>query len=414
MQTTLADFIKDSSEGQRAQEILRACVHCGFCTATCPTYQLLGEENNGPRGRIYLIKQVLEGAPATRSTQQHLDRCLTCRSCETTCPSGVEYAQLLEIGRGIVEQQQPRQMPQRALHALLRATLSRRWLFNPLLKTGQRLRPLLPSALRAKLPPKAGNLPPWPQTAHAPKVLLLEGCVQPGLRPHTDLAAARILDALGVQVLRVPQVACCGALRLHLHDAPGAHAQMRHNLQHWWPLIEQHQPQALLATASGCGLMLKEYALHADQLGPEWAQAARRIADLNQDFAAILRPYLPQLKKMLQARPQQAHKLAWHPPCTLQHGLRLKGQVEALMAELGFDLRPCADAHLCCGSAGTYSLLQPELSLQLRDNKLRQLQKTQPEQIVTANIGCQMHLQSGTEVPVSHWVELLAQALFDD
>ena len=406
MQTNLADFIKDTREGQEADAILRSCVHCGFCTATCPTYQLLGDELDGPRGRIYLIKQVLEGKPATSKTQQHLDRCLTCRSCESTCPSGVQYGRLVDIGRKIVDEQVPRPLSQRVLRGTLKYVLPRKALFNPAMKLGQAIRPLLPKVLQNKIP-AAQNAGAWPTRQHARKMLVLDGCVQPVMSPNINFATARVLDALGVQLVVAPKAGCCGAIRYHLNDQDGGLDDMRNNIDAWWPYVEAGV-EAIVMTASGCGVTVKEYG-HLLAHDPLYAEKAKRIAELTLDLSEILPEFETDLVKKLSGKISK--RIAWHPPCTLQHGQQIKGKVEGLLRSVGVDVRLCADSHLCCGSAGTYSVLQSELSYQLRDNKLRNLQATEPEMILSANIGCLTHLQSGTTTPVQHWVELLDQAL---
>ncbi len=406
MQTNLADFIKDTREGQEADAILRSCVHCGFCTATCPTYQLLGDELDGPRGRIYLIKQVLEGKPATSKTQQHLDRCLTCRSCESTCPSGVQYGRLVDIGRKIVDEQVPRPMAQRLMRNALKYLLPRKSLFGPAMKMGQAVRPLLPKALQNKIP-AAQNAGVWPVREHARKMLLLDGCVQPAMSPNINFSTARVLDALAVQLLVAPKAGCCGAIRYHLNDQDGGLDDMRNNIDAWWPYVESGI-EAIVMTASGCGVTVKEYG-HLLAHDAAYAEKAKRISALTRDLSEILPEFEAELVKKLQGKINK--RIAWHPPCTLQHGQQIRGKVEGLLRSVGVDVRLCADSHLCCGSAGTYSVLQPEMSYQLRDNKLRNLQATEPEIILSANIGCLTHLQSGTETPVQHWVELLDRSL---
>ncbi len=405
MQTKLADFIKGTADGDEAEAILRACVHCGFCTATCPTYQILGDELDGPRGRIYLIKQVLEGAPVTHKTQLHLDRCLTCRSCETTCPSGVQYGRLADIGRKVVEQRVQRPLAERVKRAVLREALPRRWIFTPLYKAGKLVRPLLSPALQDKLPatPGAGA---WPTRTHARKMLVLAGCVQPAMAPNINAAAARVLDACGVQLMAAPKAGCCGALRYHLNDQDAGLDDMRRNIDAWWPLIEQ--VEAIVMTASGCGVTVKEYG-HLLAHDAAYAAKAQRISAITRDLSEVV----PQFEAELAARlnGKLVKRVAWHPPCTLQHGQQIRGKVEGVLRAAGVDVKLCADSHLCCGSAGTYSVLQPGLATELRDRKLANLLATGPEVIVSANIGCLSHLQSGTEVPVSHWIELIDQAL---
>ncbi len=412
MQTTLAPEYQNTADGMAAEAILRKCVHCGFCTATCPTYQILGDELDGPRGRIYLMKQVLEGATPTRKTQMHLDRCLTCRNCETTCPSGVDYGHLVDIGRKLVDAKVPRPVTERVVRWALKEGLPSP-LFGPAMALGQLVRPLMPAALKAKVPARQ-NAGAWPQRSHARKVLMLAGCVQPAMAPNINSATARVLDAAGLETVLAPKAGCCGAVKLHLNDHDGGKAEMRANIDAWWPHIESGV-EAIVMNASGCGATVKDYGhiLHDD---PAYAEKARRISELTRDLSELL-PLIaqaltlgqPELRARVAAR---APKLAFHPPCTLQHGQKLKGGVEQHLTALGFDIRTApAEAHLCCGSAGTYSVLQPELSYQLRDRKLGHLAEVQAQVIVSANIGCITHLQSGTDTPVKHWVEVLDAAL---
>ena len=410
METNLAAFIKDTPEGAEAESILRKCVHCGFCTATCPTYQLLGDELDGPRGRIYLIKQVLEGVAATEKTQLHLDRCLTCRSCETTCPSGVHYSRLLDIGRGIVERQVGRSAFASLQRTALRKVVPNASIFGPLLKLGQLARPLLSAALKHKVPASATHAKPWPQPQHARNMLVLEGCAQPSLSPATNAAAARVLDRLGITLARVSKAGCCGAVSFHLNAQDEALDAMRRNIDAWWPHIQQGA-EAIVSTASGCGVMVKDYA-HALAHDPAYADKAKRVTELACDISDIVIAEKAALQALITKNSKlNTQRIAFHAPCTLQHGLKKKGAVETLLTELGFDLAPVADAHLCCGSAGTYSILQPALSNQLRDNKIASLTSGAPQTILTANIGCQTHLQSATTLPVRHWIEALDDLL---
>jgi glycolate oxidase iron-sulfur subunit len=403
MQTSIAPEILATAEGREADAILRACVHCGFCTATCPTYRLLGDELDGPRGRIYLIKQVLEGQAPSRRTQLHLDRCLTCRACETTCPSGVRYARLADIGRGVVERRVGRGPWQALLRRLLRATVPHPRRFGPLLRLGQVAAPLLSGALRRHLPARqaAG---PWPALRHRRRMLVLEGCVQRAATPDTNAAAARVLDRLGISLVRVPGAGCCGAMSQHLAATEEAHAFMRRNVDAWWPEVEAGA-EAIVITASGCGAVVKDYGelLHED---PAYAARARRIAALARDLSEVLAGEdLSGLEGIGRGR-----RVAFHSPCSLQHGQRLAGVVETLLARVGFELTPVPDAHLCCGSAGTYSILQPGLSERLLSDKLKALESGAPQLIATANIGCQLHLATTARVPVRHWIELLDAA----
>jgi glycolate oxidase iron-sulfur subunit len=413
MQTHLAPQFKATVAGRQAEAILRQCVHCGFCTATCPTYQLLGDELDGPRGRIYLIKQLLEGASVTRKTQQHLDRCLSCRSCESTCPSGVQYGQLVEIGRRLVDERVPRPPRERVLRWLLREGLTSA-LFATALRLGQWLRPLLPAAIKAKVPAQASaDAQRWPQREHPRKVLLLLGCVQPALAPNINAATARVLDAAGIQTLVADGAGCCGAVRSHGGDHEGGLADMRRNIDAWWPLVQgltsQGRVEAIVVNASGCTLAVKEYG-HALAHDTHYAKKARRVAALARDLSELLPGLVDALLPRVAAAPA-AQRLAYHPPCTLQHGQQVRGVVEVQLARLGFDVGLPTESHLCCGSAGTYSVLQPALAGLLRERKLGHLEALAPQCIVSANIGCIQHLQGGTTTPVRHWVEVLDEAL---
>ncbi len=343
MQTNLAEFIRNTPEGQEAAEILGKCVHCGFCTATCPTYQLLGDELDGPRGRIYLIKQVLEGVRPTAKTQLHLDRCLTCRNCETTCPSGVQYGRLVDIGRKVVDEQVPRPFGARLVRGALKAGLTSP-LFGPAMKLGQLARPLLPASLKAKVP-AAQHAGRTPGTPHPRRMLMLAGCVQPAMAPNINAATLRVFDALGIELVIPAAAGCCGAIRYHLSDHDGGLRDARANIDAWWPHLEAGC-EAIVMNASG-------------------------------------------------------------PPCTLQHAQQIRGEVESLLAALGVEVMPAGESHFCCGSAGTYSVLQPELAHALRDRRLGHLEASGPDVILSANIGCITHLASGTERPVRHWIEWL-------
>jgi glycolate oxidase iron-sulfur subunit len=407
MQTNLADFIKDTPDGIEADAILRACVHCGFCTATCPTYQLLGDELDGPRGRIYLIKQVLEGVEPTRKTQLHLDRCLTCRNCETTCPSGVKYGRLADIGRRVVEERVPRPPSDRIRRTMLKEFLPRTSLFKPAYGVGTALRPLLSKEMQDKVqrPRPAGHRP---TRQHARKMLVLEGCVQPAMAPNINAATARVLDALGVQLLVAPRAGCCGAVRYHLNDQAAGLDDMRRNIDAWWPYVEREEVEAIVMTASGCGVTVKEYG-HLLAHDPAYAAKAGRISMLTRDLSEIMAELQDQLAAAM--RGKISERVAFHPPCTLQHGQQIRGKVEGVLRAAGVDVVLCADSHLCCGSAGTYSVLHPQIAHALRDQKLANLEATGAKEIVSANIGCMTHLQSGTDTPVTHWIELVDRAL---
>ena len=400
MQTFLDPSLKDTADGREAEAILRSCVHCGFCNATCPTYQLLGDERDGPRGRIYLIKEMLEHNTATRETQVHLDRCLTCRSCETTCPSGVQYNRLLEIGRALVEKHVERPVAERLQRKSLLLTVPEPARLKPLLQLGNLARPILPAVLKRSLPRVAQRLAAWPANTHPRKVLLLEGCVQSVTHPEINLAAVRVLDRLGVQAL--PASGCCGALSHHLSAEEQTLASARQNIDNWWPML-QSGAEAVLLTASGCAPTVTEYGRllqDDDKYAEKAAVLASRAMDIS-EFVEIL--------DIASLRPLETTRslVAFHSPCSLQHGLKRPGKVETLLTGLGFRLAPVIDSHLCCGSAGTYSVLQKDLSEQLLENKLKNLEAGKPTLIATANIGCLAHLQSATAIPVRHWIELL-------
>lgn len=399
MQTNIVERYANTDYGREAEAILRKCVHCGFCTATCPTYQLLGDELDGPRGRIYQIKEILEGATPTASTQTHLDRCLTCRSCETTCPSGVDYGRLADIGRKIVEDEVGRSWIQTLIRKALIVVIPNRQLFGFLMRMGQLFRPLMPGAIRRKIPQRV-TPSVWPTSTHVRTMVVLEACAQPSATPNVNAAAARVLDRLGIQLIAAKEAGCCGAVAHHLSDHDRSYDAVKRNIDAWWPLIEQGA-EAIVITASGCGVMVKEYGhLLADD--PLYAEKAQRVSELAMDISEVL------VKEDLGGlKVRGAKTLAFHSPCTLQHGQKLNGLTERVLRELGFDLKPVADSHLCCGSAGTYSILQPDLSKRLLKNKVKALEATGAPTIATANVGCQLHLSTGANTPVKHWIELV-------
>ena len=416
MQTKLADFIKDTADGREADAILRKCVHCGFCTATCPTYQLLGDELDGPRGRIYLIKGMLEGDRVTARTQLHLDRCLSCRACETACPSGVQYGRLVDIGRKLVEERVPRPWAQRLLRRMLSVVLPRGWLFGLLLKLGRWTRPVLPFAIQGKVPATLAKAGVWPEARHKRRMLALAGCVQPALSPDINAAAARVLDRLGISLIEAPGAGCCGAVRFHLNAQKDGLADMRALIDAWWPLVDAGSGadgavEAIVMTASGCGTTVKEYG-HVLAQDPMYAAKAQRISALTKDISEVIAAEASRLQPLLTARkPSAAAKLALQLPCSLQHGQQVSGVIEGILLAAGFELTPVADSHLCCGSAGTYSILQPDLAARLKANKLAALHAGSPQAIVSANLGCMSHLHSGTALPLEHWVVALERRL---
>jgi len=402
VQTQLADFIRDTPEGREADAILRKCVHCGFCTATCPTYQLLGDELDGPRGRIYLVKQVLEGATPTAKTRLHLDRCLSCRSCETTCPSGVQYGRLADIGRAIVERKVGRSAWQRLQRTALALVLPNTGLFSFFLLLGRLTKWFLPESLKRSIPEESESAGAWPAPRHRRRMLVLAGCVQPALAPAINAAAARVLDRHGISLIEAPGAGCCGAVRFHLNEQEAGRDDMRALIDAWWPSIERGEVEAIVMTASGCGSFVREYAHHLHE-DPAYRDKAERVSAMTKDLCEIV----PQ-----DAIPGKtgSGRVAFQSPCSLQHGQQLRGKVEALLHGAGFELTPVAEGHLCCGSAGTYSILQPELSGRLRERKLSALAAGGAGVIATANIGCLAHLQAATRTPVRHWVQLLDEA----
>ena len=402
MQTSISAELLKNPDIAEADDILRSCVHCGFCTATCPTYQLLGSELDSPRGRIYLIKEMLETGQASAKTRLHLDRCLTCRSCETTCPSGVRYGRLIDIGREMVEQLAPRSLYQKLLRKTMLAVIPYTARMSVVLGLARVFRPLLPAELKKKIPARQ-TATVTPVTSHARRMLVLEGCVQPLGTPNTNAAAARVLDRLGISLISAQDTGCCGALNQHLSDSEGARAMMRRNIDAWWPHVASGA-EAVVMTASGCGLMVKDYG-HALKDDAGYAAKAARISSITLDLAEILG------RENLDAWAHigRGTRVAYHSSCTLQHGQKLGGTVEAILRRCGYELTHVADSHLCCGAAGTYTLLQAKLSRQLLDNKLAALGAGKPEVIASANVGCQMHLAGASVVPVKHWIELLDQ-----
>jgi len=402
MQTSITQQFLATTSGKSAEKILRSCVHCGFCTATCPTYQLSGNELEGPRGRIYLIKQLLEGESVSRVTQQSLDSCLNCRSCETTCPSGVEYGKLLDIGRELVEQRVLRSRVERLQRYTLRKLLPYAHRFSLLMRIGQWLRPVLPAELKRKIPLKQTAIP-RPPIRHQRRMIILEGCAQSVSTPNTNEAASRVLDRLGISLISPAGQGCCGAVSQHLSAAEEAKIFIKRNIDAWWPHIEQGA-EAIIITASGCAVQVKDYG-HLLSDDNSYADKAKKVSQLSRDLSEVIAG-----ENLDSLKVTNKQRIAFHSPCTLQHGQQLNGQVEAILSGLGFTLTNVADSHLCCGSAGTYSILQKQKSALLLNNKLEALTADQPDIIVTANIGCQLHLATQAEQSVQHWIELLDQA----
>ena len=402
MQTKIDSEFTNTLAGQRAEEILRSCVHCGFCTATCPTYQLLGDELDSPRGRIYLIKQMLEGNEVSINTQKHLDRCLLCRSCETTCPSGVEYSHLLEIGRDLVNKKVSRSVKDKLIRKVLCWLLPYPKRFSAIIKLGRIFKPFLPAGIKKSIPDLKGN-PQWSEKTQSRKMLILNGCVQPSLSPEINAASSRVLNKLGIELINKPLAQCCGAVNQHLNDEVTSLKFIKQNIDNWYPLVKSGEAEAIIITASGCGAMVKEYAyqLRNDN---DYADKAKVISLACRDLSEVIAA-----EDLSKLTIDTSPSISFHSPCTLQHALKLSGVVENILTSAGFQLNIIKDSHLCCGSAGTYSILQPEISQQLKVNKLASLQLDKPDIIATANIGCLHHLATDSEIEVLHWIELLDQ-----
>ncbi len=405
MQTNLDKRFQNKPTAAIIDSILRKCVHCGFCNATCPTYQILGDELDGPRGRIYQLKQYFEGTEANHEMQLHLDRCLTCRSCETTCPSGVKYSRLLEIGRQEMDQDLPRPLLQRVQRWVIARFFTSGALFDLAIACARKLRPVLTEGMRATIPDNK-NLIARPDRIQSRKVLMLSGCVQPTLTPNTNGAAIQLLDHLGISTIELETRHCCGAVGMHTSQIEQGKAQARKLIDEWWPHIEDGV-EAIVVTATGCGVTVKDYAaIFAHESA--YHERAKTVSNLACDLSEII---AREIKNEPIIKIAEKKRVAFHSPCTMQHGLGLKGVVEGLLEDVGYDVCQVADAHLCCGSAGTYSILQPKMSNQLRVNKQAALTVDTPEIIATANIGCQLHIADGLNVPVVHWIELVYEAL---
>jgi glycolate oxidase iron-sulfur subunit len=412
MQTTLAEKYKNQTYTADAEHILGRCVHCGFCNATCPTFQLTGDELEGPRGRIYVIKGILEGASPTLTTRNHLDRCLACQSCETTCPSGVQYSRLLEIGRQLHNEVMDGPFVDKWTRILLRKILLRPQLFKLLLLPANTFGFLIPKSLKKHVPP-LGKVPAdKPYTAISTSsfdsnidnkrtLIMLRGCAQQVCVPEINYAAAELFNQLGFNVVESIEDKCCGALSHHNDATEEARELARQNIDAWWPLIEQGA-ESIVVTASGCATTVREYD-HLLKGDAKYSDKAKRIVELCRDPLEILEGFSDQLK----ASPGTPQRISYQAPCTQQHGLGIRGRVEQLLQSAGFELTQQKIGHICCGSAGSYSTLQPKLSSQLQKNKLDDLTREKPDLIATANIGCLLHLQSGTDIPVKHWLQII-------
>ncbi len=410
MQTNIDEALKNTHAGLEAERILRSCVHCGFCTATCPTYRLLGDELDGPRGRIYLIKGLLEGKETSDKTQMHLDRCLTCLACETSCPSGVEYGHLLDIGRQAINKKVRRTLTERSYRYLLRKILPYPRRVSFFLSLGRGLRFILPSKFRQMIPENKRvriTESTRRRVKYGRKMILFTGCVQPLLSPETNCASTHVLNRLGIETIVSHDEACCGAINHHMADDDSGLTFIKNNIDAWWPYIEEGI-EAIVISASGCGTMIKDYG-YILRNDADYKDKAHQVSMMAKDIGEIIiGEEIETLKKMIKVK---SRRVAFQNPCSLQHGQKIKDETESLLKKLGYQIENIEDANQCCGSAGTYSLLQTELSEELRRKKISALEAVKPDVIMTANIGCQLHLQQATEIPVKHWIEILEEDL---
>ncbi len=407
MQTSFTSEFIQTADGERVNKILRKCVHCGFCNATCPTYQLTGNELDGPRGRIYLIKNFFEEnkeGSSNETSLKHIDRCLTCLACETTCPSGVKYGELVDIGRKHINTSIQRPVLNKIKRKLILNAFSNSKRVALLLAIARIFKPLLPATLANKIPTKiklqtgsASDL--GIPSSLSRKMLTIKGCVQKAAAPQINFATRKVLGNSDIQ-LDEANSECCGALAFHLTELEQAHKTIRSNIDHWYQMLNNGY-EKILINSSGCSTFIKQYATIM-QDDNSYAEKAKFISEHCIDLSELASELKPKASSCADKT------IAFHSPCTLQHGQNISGKIEEKLLQAGYNLVEVQDSHLCCGSAGTYSLLESEMSSELLKNKLTNLEKHQADMIVTANIGCLMHLQSGTDIPVKHWIELLA------
>ncbi|MGH1536962.1 MAG: glycolate oxidase subunit GlcF [Gammaproteobacteria bacterium] len=405
MQTSFSAEFLQTKDGQRVNGILRKCVHCGFCNATCPTYQVTGDELDGPRGRIYLIKNFFEDQKEHQNSQidnniglKHLDRCLTCLACETTCPSGVKYGELVDIGRKHIRDKSKRSLTSKLKRKLILYTFSKPTLSKVAFTLAQLLKPLLPLSLAKKVPSKQSLPELNSNLSFTKKVLTIKGCVQSSAAPQINAAAAKVFQNSEI-LIEETNSKCCGALAFHLTEINTAHQTIRDNIDNWYEKLTNGY-EYLSITSSGCSSFIKQYSIIM-QDDKDYAEKANFIAERCRDISELAKDIKPNDSD------KKSKTVAFHSPCTLQHGQNINGVIEAKLQSAGYTLVDFRDGHLCCGSAGSYSLLEDKLSTELLNNKINCLEENHPDIIATANIGCLMHLQSGTDIPVKHWIELL-------
>ena len=410
MHVDISPKLSDSADAKAAALLIRSCVHCGMCLPACPTYRLFGNELDSPRGRIYLLKNTLESGVAAPAAQKHFDRCLTCRACEPACPSGVEYGKIADFGRALIAREKPRPFLQKAIRRFIAEFFSRPIFVGIIVRIGWAIRFFLPSSLVRTLPNSPAVSLPFPR--HRRRMILLEGCAQSAFAPSINSSLAKILDKIGVSAIVAPAAGCCGALRFHLDLQKEGRNDMRRNVAAWHSLLKSGDAECILMTASGCGASVKEYGAHLAE-DSAFAEKAKFVSEKTADAAEFLRREWESLTPHLDLESADKKRVAAHEPCTLQNAAKLPGIVGELLGRSGFEVTPSADSSQCCGSAGAYSLLQPQISKRLRERKLQSLMGGGPQIIATANIGCLLHLRGGTDTPVHHWLELLAEKIRD-
>ena len=417
MDIKLASKYKNKKEFQIAEEIIRRCVHCGFCNSTCPTYQILGDERDSPRGRISIIKDILEGSEPTIQSQIHLDRCLLCRNCETTCPSGVEYGTLYKIGNKVVEKNIKTKSNQKFFRFILREFLLSKFFYIGMY-VSKKIRFILPKKIKKFIPKSKLSFFQINNDFHRSKnksekkIILFLGCVQKSMLPSINEATQKILKVCDYSYSAIDNNDCCGAIRSHLSDNEGQIKNVKRNIDLWWPEISDGNIKYIISNASACSLEIKNYGKVLSD-DPKYSEKAKKVSKLAIDLSEIL----PEIVNVLASKinfNKKNQKLVFHPPCTLQHGHKINGLVERNLEKLGYKiLKTNEESNLCCGSAGTYSLFHPEISIALKKRKIDHIKKLDCDLVISANVGCISHLQSESPKSVKHWVEVLADDLKD-